>query len=180
MKAAYLAATLLLAPCAVAAQTVDYARSEIAFGFRQENVPGTGKFRKFSVAVEFDAAKPEAMRATVEVDVTSVELGDPGWNSDIQGASWFNTRRFPKATFVAGGAKALGGGRFEAPAKFTMKGVTRDVLATFTAKPEAGGTLLEGAVPLKRTEFGVGDGAWTDTSVVANEVAVRFKVLMKP
>ena len=180
MKAAYLAATLLLAPCTVAAQTVDYARSEIAFGFRQENVPGTGKFRKFSVAVEFDAAKPEAMRATVEVDVTSVELGDPGWNSDIQGASWFNTRRFPKATFVAGGAKALGGGRFEAPAKFTMKGVTRDVVATFSARPEAGGTLLEGAVPLKRTEFGVGDGAWTDTSVVANEVAVRFKVLMKP
>ena len=72
------------------------------------------------------------------------------------------------------------GGRFEAPAKFTLKGVTRDVVATFTAKAEADGTLLEGAVPLKRTEFGVGDGAWADTRVVANEVAVRFKVFLKP
>lgn len=178
MKVAYLAAALLLAPCA-AAQTVDLARSEITFGFRQENVPGSGRFRKFTAAVEFDATKPEAMRASVEVDVTSVDLGDPGWNSDIQGVPWFGTRKFPTATFVATGAKALGGGRFEAPAKFTMKGVTRDVVATFTAKADAGGTLLEGAVPLKRIEFGVGDGAWADTSVVANDVAVRFKVFLR-
>lgn len=179
MKAWCLAVALLVAPCSAAAQTVDPARSEIAFGFRQENVPGSGRFRKFAADVAFDAARPEALRAAVEVDVTSVDLGDPGWNSDIQGASWFSTRRFPKATFVASGAKALGGGRFEAPAKFTLKGVTRDVVATFTAKAEADGILLEGAVPLKRTEFGVGDGAWADTRVVANEVAVRFKMFLK-
>jgi polyisoprenoid-binding protein YceI len=179
VKAWCLAAALLALPSLAAAQTVDPARSEIVFGFRQENVPGTGKFRKFVADVGFDAARPEALRATVEVDVTSVDLGDPGWNSDIQGASWFNTRQFPRATFVASGAKSLGGGRFEAPGQFTLKGVTRDVVATFTAKAEAEGTLLEGAVPLKRTEFGVGDGAWADTRVVANEVAVRFKVFLK-
>jgi polyisoprenoid-binding protein YceI len=180
VKAWCLVVALLAAPWSAGAQTVDPARSEIVFGFRQENVPGSGRFRKFAADVGFDAARPEALRATVEVDVTSVDLGDPGWNSDIQGASWFNTRQFPKATFVAGGAKALGGGRFEAPAKFTLKGVTRDVVATFTAKPEPGGTLLEGAVPLKRTDFAVGDGAWADTRVVANEVAVRFKVFLRP
>jgi polyisoprenoid-binding protein YceI len=176
----WLAAALVLTPFAAAAQSVDLARSEIAFGFRQENVPGTGKFRKFTADVGFDAAKPEALRAAIEVDVTSVDLGgDPGWNADIQAPSWFNTRQFPKASFVASGAKALGGGRFEAPAKFTLKGVTRDVVATFTAKSEAGGTLLEGTVPLKRMDFKVGDGAWADTSVVANDVAVRFKVFLK-
>ena len=76
-------------------------------------------------------------------------------------------------------AKAVAGGRFEAPAKFTLKGVTRDVLATFTAKPNATGTLLEGSVPLKRTDFKIGDGPWADTSVVANEVAVRFRIYLK-
>jgi polyisoprenoid-binding protein YceI len=179
-RAWWLAAALALAPCAAAAQTVDLARSEISFGFRQEGVPGSGKFRKFSADVAFDAARPENLRAIVEVDVTSVDIGDPGWNSDIQGASWFNTRQFPKASFVASGAKPLGGGRFEAPAKFTMKGVTREVVATFTAKAEAGGTLLEGLVPIKRIDFKVGDGAWMDTRVVADEVAVRFKVFLKP
>ena len=174
-----LATLLLLNVLPAAAQITDLAKSQISFGFKQENVPGEGKFRKFSAQVSFDAARPEATQASIEVDVTSVDLGDAGWNSDIQGASWFNTRQFPKATFVVASARALGGGRFEAPAKFTLKGVTRDSLATFTAKADAGGTLLEGAVPLKRNDYKIGDGPWADTSVVANEVAVRFKVYLK-
>ena len=161
------------------AQTADLAKSEISFGFKQENVPGNGKFKKFTAQISFDAARPEATRANIEVDVTSVELGDAGWNSDIQGASWFNTKQFPRALFVLHSAKAVGGGRFEAAGKFTLKGITRDVNASFSARTDAAGTLLEGAVPLKRNDFKIGDGPWADTSVVANEVAVRFKVLLQ-
>jgi polyisoprenoid-binding protein YceI len=177
--AGFLALTLLLCSATAGAQTVDLAKSQITFGFKQENVPGEGKFRKFTAQVSFDAAKPEATKANVEVDVTSVDLGDAGWNTDIQNPSWFDTAKFPKATFVAGAAKALGGGRFEAPAKFTLKGVTRDVVAAFTAKADAGGTLLEGIVPLKRNDYKMGEGPWADVSVVANEVAVRFKLYIK-
>lgn len=163
----------------VAAQTVDLAKSEISFGFKQENVPGQGKFKKFSAQIAFDAAKPDATKTSIEIDITSVDLGDAGWNSDVQGASWFNAKQFPKSTFVSTSAKALGDGRFEAPGKFTLKGTTRDVVATFTAKIDASGTLIEGAVPVKRTDFKIGDGPWADTSVVANEVAVKFKVFLK-
>ena len=186
MKLATVFSSLILATacCAGAAlpalaQSVDLARSEVSFGFKQENVPGSGKFKNFTAQVSFDAAKPEATRATIDVDVTSIDLGDPDWNRDAQGASWFNTKPFPKSTFVATGAKALGGGRFESPGKFTLKGITRDVVATFTAKPDAGGTMLEGLVPLKRLDFKIGEGSWADTTVVANEVAVRFKIHLK-
>ena len=175
-----LAALLLLIAGAARAQTVDLSRSQISFGFKQENVPGEGRFRKFSAQIAFDAAKPEATRANIEVDVTSVDLGDANWNNDIQSASWFNTAQFPKSTFViSAGAKALSGGRFEAPGKFTLKGVTRDVTASFTARPDAGGTLLEGSVPVRRNDYKMGEGPWSDVSVVADEVAVRFKVYLK-
>ena len=177
-RAAILLAALMTVLPAVA-QTVDPAKSEISFGFRQEGVPGSGKFQKFTAQVSFDAAKPEATRANIEIDVTSVDLGNAGWNSDIQLASWLDTRQFPKALFVVTGARALGGGRFEAPAKFTLKGVTRDVMAGFSARAEAGGTLIDGTVALKRNDFKVGDGPWVDTSVVANEVPVRFRVFLK-
>lgn len=173
------ALAMMLFAGAAAAQTVDMAKSQITFGFKQENVPGEGKFRKFTAQVAFDAAKPEATKANIEVDVTSVDLGDAGWSSDVQSDSWFNTKRFPKSTFVVTSAKALGGGRYEAPAKFTLKGVTKDVTATFTARPDAGGTLLEGMVPLRRNDYKMGEGPWADTTVVANEVAVRFKVYLK-
>lgn len=177
--ALFVAAVMLSVALPGAAETVDLARSQISFGFKQENVPGEGKFRKFSAQVSFDAARLDATRANIEVDVTSVDLGDPGWNNDIQGASWFNTKQHPKAGFVATGAKAIAGGRYESPAKFTLKGVTRDVVANFTAKADAGGTLLEGSVPLKRGDFKIGDGPWADTSVVAAEVAVRFRIYLK-
>ena len=173
------ATVITLYPASAQAQTTDLAKSEISFGFKQENVPGTGKFKKFTTQISFDAGKPEATKANIEVDINSIDLGDDNWNRDVLGASWFNGKQFPKAVFIAASAKALGGGRFEAPGKFTLKGDTRDVVATFSAKADAGGTLLEGTVPLKRNDFKIGDGSWADTTVVANEVAVRFKVYLK-
>lgn len=175
----YLACLLLLAGGAAHAQAVDMGKSQITFGFKQENVPGEGKFRKFTATISFDAAKPEATKANVEVDVTSVDFGDAGWNNDIQSESWFNTAKFPKSTFVISGPAKAVSGHFEAPAKFTLKGVTRDVTVSFTPKPDAGGTLIEGMVPVKRNDYKMGEGPWADTSVVANEVAVRFKVYVK-
>ena len=178
-RAALIAALVALCPGAVLAHSTDLAKSDISFGFKQENVPGTGKFKKFTAQISFDAAKAEATKANIEVDINSIDLGDDNWNRDVLGTSWFNGKQFPKATFISASAKALGGGRFEAPGKFTLKGVTKEVMATFTAKPDAGGTLLEGTVPLKRNDFKIGDGSWADTTVVANEVAVRFKVYLK-
>ena len=160
------------------AQTVDLSRSEITFGFKQGTVPGSGKFRKFTGQVNFDPIRPEATRARIEVYPTNVDLGDAGWNNEIQGESWFNTKQFPKSVFVVAGARALGGDRFESPARFTLKGLTRDVTVSFRAKPASGGTLLEGSVPLKRNEFKIGDGPWADTSVVANEVTIRFRLFL--
>ena len=179
LSAGVFAAALMLCPVSALAQTVDLAKSGISFGFKQENVPGSGKFKKFTAQISFDAAKPEATKANIDVDVTSIDLGDENWDRDALGASWFNGKQFPKASFVVQSTKPLGAGRFEAPGKFTLKGITKDVLATFTAKAEAGGSLLEGTVPLKRMDFKIGEGSWADTSVVANEVAVRFKVFLK-
>ena len=177
--AALIAAAVALSPGAALAQSTDLARSEISFGFKQENVPGTGKFKKFAAQISFDAAKAESTKANIDVDINSIDLGDENWNRDVLGASWFNGKQFPKAVFIVTSARALGGGRFEAPGKFTLKGSTKDVIATFSAKADAGGTLLEGMVPLKRNDFKIGDGSWADTTVVADEVAVRFKVYLK-
>jgi len=50
---------------------------------------------------------------------------------------------------------------------------------SFRSRTEGAVLVLEGEVPLKRVTFKVGDGAWADTSVVANEVSVRFKLVFK-
>ena len=162
-----------------AAQTVDTERSEISFGFQQQGVPGVGKFNKFSAQATFVPTKPESTKARVDIDMTSVDLGDKGWNQDIQTSSWFDTRQFPVASIVVTGGKMLAPGRYESPGKLTLKGGVHDVVVSFRSRIEGAALVLEGDVPLKRVPFKVGDGAWADTSVVANEVSVRFKLVFK-
>ena len=43
------------------------------------------------------------------------------------------------------------------------------------------GELLEatGSFAIKRTAFGIGSGEWADTSLVGDEVKVRFKLAFK-
>jgi polyisoprenoid-binding protein YceI len=47
------------------------------------------------------------------------------------------------------------------------------------ALAQAGGvTTATGAFALKRLEFKIGEGEWADTSMVANDVQVKFKLLL--
>ena len=178
-KFAFLCMLGIASQAVFAVQTVDTERSEIGFGFQQQGVPGGGKFQKFSAQATFVPSKPESTKARVDIDMTSVDLGDKGWNQDIQTSSWFDTRQFPVASIVVTGGKMLAPGRYESPGKLTLKGGVHDVVVSFRSRIEGAALVLEGDVPLKRVPFKVGDGAWADTSVVANEVSVRFKLVFK-
>ena len=50
--------------------------------------------------------------------------------------------------------------------------------APFTVKPEAGGAWFDGGFTLNRLQFKIGDGVWADTSTVADEVQIKFKIFV--
>ena len=154
-------------------------QSAIAFVSRQMNVPVEGAFKKFTAQFNIDPARPEAGRARIEIDLASIDAGSTEANDEVKSKSWFNTREFPKASFVSSAVKALGGGRFEALGRMTVKGKTLESRASFTLKQEKGVLILDGAFPLKRLDYGIGSGVWSDTSVVADEVLVKFHFVLK-
>lgn len=154
-------------------------QSRIAFVSRQMNVPVEGTFKKFSAQISIDPAKPKAGRARIEIDLASIDAGSAEANDEVKGKSWFNTREFPTASFVSSSVKALGGGRYEAFGKMTIKGKTLESRAPFTLKQEKGVLTLDGAFPLKRLAYGIGSGVWSDTSVVADEVQIKFHFVLK-
>lgn len=173
----FIALTLALAfALPASAQQLLPEKSFVRFVSKQMNVPVEGIFRKFTAQIAWNAAKPEASTARIELEPGSIELGMEDINKEARGKDWFDTAAQPKASFVSNAVKALGGGRFESAGKLTIKGRTRDVVAVFSAKPEAGGMLFEGAFPIKRLEFGIGEGSWGDPNVVANEVEIRFRL----
>ena len=118
-----LAASLLPAHAA----TLQPEKSEVAFTFKQMGVPVDGKFRKFDAKVAFDPKKPEAASIGFTVDLASVSLGVAETEAEIAKPDWFDTKKFPQATFQSSAIKAAGPGRFEVSGKLAIKGVLRDV-----------------------------------------------------
>lgn len=174
------AATMLAvaALSASAQQKLVPAQSEIAFTSTQMGVPVQGRFDRFSAQIAFDPKKPEASKIAFTIDVPSVSFGMPELNAEVIKPTWFDARRFPQASFQGVTAKAAGNGRFDVAGKLTIKGSTRNVVIPVVVAQTAKATTATGAFLVKRLDFGIGDGDWKDTSIVSNDVQVRFKLVL--
>lgn len=174
--AAALAIAIAL-PALAAALKTDPAKSSVSATFKQMNVPVEAKFKKFTAQIDYDGAKPEASKANVEIDIPSFDLGDAEYNKEVQKKEWFNGAQFPKASFVSSAIKPAGAGKLDVSGKLTIKGKSADVSFPLTVKQEGAARVFEGALPIKRTAFNIGEGEWKDTSMVADEVTIKFHVV---
>ena len=154
------------------------AQSEIAFTSKQMGVPVEGKFRKFDALVGFDPKKPEAAKIGLTIDLASASLGTAETEAELAKPEWFNTKAFPQATFQSTAVKALGGGKFDVSGKLAIKSIGRDVVVPVTLAQAAGNTTASGTFSIKRLDFKIGDGDWKDTSMVADAVQVKFKLVL--
>ncbi len=153
-------------------------KSSIRFVAKQMGASVEGRFSRFIARIAFDPAKPDDASARIDVDLASIEAGSTEANEEVKGRDWFNVKEIPAASFVATRLKPLGGTRYEATGKMSIKGQTREVLVPLTARREGTDMLLEGTLPIQRLQYGIGGGVWSDTSVVADEVQVRFRLLL--
>jgi len=161
---------------AAAQQKLLPAQSEIAFTSHQMGVPVDGKFKKFDAQMAFDPKKVDAARIAFTVDLASVSFGSTETEAEVVKPDWFNTKSFPQATFQSTAVKAVGGGKFEVAGKLAIKGASRDIVVPVTLAQTGPTTTATGAFTLKRLDYNIGDGEWKDTSMVANDVQVRFKL----
>ncbi len=178
----YLAVSLLAVAASVAApacaQQLVAAGSEIAFTSKQMGVPVDGKFRKFDAKVAFDPKKPETASIGFTVDLASVSLGVAETEAEISKPDWFDTKKFPQATFQSTAVKAAGAGKYEVAGRLTIKGTAQNVVVPVALAQSGGTTTASGSFVLKRLAFRIGDGDWKDTSMVADDVQVRFKLAL--
>jgi polyisoprenoid-binding protein YceI len=107
--------------------------------------------------------------------MASATLGAPEMDNELPKATWFNVPKFPQATFTSQTFKALGGGKYEIVGQLAIKGQVRDVLVPLSMTQTGTVTVASGVLPIKRLAFKIGDGEWADTSMVADDVQVKFK-----
>ncbi|MEW6343958.1 MAG: YceI family protein [Pseudomonadota bacterium] len=161
----------------VAHAQVDTAKSKVTATSKQMNVPVEGTFKKFTAQLDFDPAKPAAGSAKLSIDTASYDLGDESYNDQVRGKEWFNSAQFPSATFVSSAIAPAGGNQFKVSGTLTIKGKSETVTVPVTVAQQGATQTFDGSLPIKRSQFDIGTGEWKDTSVVADDVVIKFHIV---
>ena len=176
MKRLLLITALLAGFGLVQAQTLVPAGSEIVFVSKQMGVPVEGRFKTFSLpGFAFNPKQPQAAKVQIGINLASASMGAADVEAELMKPEWLDSKRQPNASFTAQSVKALGGGKFELSGPFTLKGQTKPLTVQLTLTQAGANSTATGQFNLKRTDWKIGDGEWSDTSIVAADVLVKFK-----
>jgi polyisoprenoid-binding protein YceI len=170
------ALAFLLITTSAWAQTA--APGKITITGKQMGAPVEGEFKKFTHKIQLDPANPATGRAVIEIEVASVDIGLEDFNQELRSKTWFDAKSHPKATFTSNAIRPAGAGKLDVSGKLTIKGKGQEVSVPVTVKNEGTTRILEGTLPIKRSAFNIGEGDWKDTSIVADDVLVRFRLVV--
>lgn len=87
-----------------------------------------GRFNRFSGDFVYDEADPTHNRVAVEIDVASLDSNHAERDKHLRSERFFDVKRYPKARFVSTGWEDLGQGKARLKGRFTLRGVTRDIV----------------------------------------------------
>ncbi|MBW3504495.1 MULTISPECIES: YceI family protein [unclassified Pseudomonas] len=180
LRSAALAVTVTLGffPGVDAAEysSVNPAASTLSFTFNQMGSRVYGTFGKFVGTLEFDTAHPEAARARLTIDLDSIDAGSEDANTELQKPAWFDTTAYPVAIFESTRIKDMGNNRYRITGNLTLKGVTREVTVPVLLKSDRTIGIFDAELVLKRSDFKVGAGEWSD-SLVSDDIDIRFRMV---
>jgi polyisoprenoid-binding protein YceI len=157
---------------------VDAQQSSIVATVRQMHVPLDGKFGHFDAQVVFDPARPASGSARVSVDMSSFDLGESSLNEQVQGKAWFDVADYPSARFVSSAIVPAGGGKYSVTGRLTIRGKTQDVIVPVSVTEQAHSRVLDGSLPIRRHRFGIGQGVGVDTRGIADDVVIKFHLVV--
>lgn len=178
--AAMMSGAVLLSSAASAAERpLQAADSSITFTYSQMNVPLDGHFGKFGGKIVFDPARPETSSIEMWVDVASFSSNEDADPEAVKPV-WLDAAGHPQAHFLSKRITALGGGRYQATGTLSIKGISREVTVPFQYREQGANASVDGQFTLKRGDYKVGDGEWSAFDIVANDVRVKFHLLVGP
>ncbi len=187
-----LVAAMMLAPMASKAQAwaADPVHSTVMYTVRHMVTPMPGAFKKYSIDMTWDAAKPMEATVNATLDASSVKMGMDKLEGHLQSPDFFDVAKFPEWTFKStsiakGKSPKTGGTGYVANGKLTVRGVTKDVAIPFVflgvaESPYGKKAGFTAEFTINRLDYGVGQGDWAATTVVANEVKINVMLEMNP
>lgn len=147
---------------AAAAFAVDGVHSSVIFRIKHNGVANFyGRIEGVSGTVNIDEADPSAGSVEVAIKTDTVNTGNEKRDNHIESKDFFDSGKFPTATFKSTSVSKAGDSAYEVAGDFTLRGVTKPI--TVRLEKTGSGTGQRGAelagyeakFELKRTDFGI-------------------------
>lgn len=155
---------------------VNLRQSSIVATFKQQHAPVDAAFKNFSGTIIYDAAKPGASSATLTVDMNSLDIGDDDTDAEVRKPAWFDSARFPQATFRSTTITPGAAGHFDATGTLAIKGIAQTITVAVAVQRTGGTNAFDGSFELSRKAFGIGDPSWE--GLLDDSVRVHFHLLV--
>lgn len=151
--------------------------SNLKFTATQNGAPVSGEFKRFTGDIKFDPAHLDGNSVTINVDMSSIANPYADLVDTLKSADWFHIKNFPQAVFSATKFTKKGDKDFQAIGTLTIRNKTVPVVLNFTQDEyTTTKAKIHGSTILKRNDFGVGQGEWSSTAEIKDEVKVEFVV----
>ena len=172
-------AALLAGSLHAACWTTSEPVAAVTFVASQAGAPIRGTFSRYRGTLCLPTAG-DAGSAMVEIDTASIDMGLPEFNAEMRGPLFFESERWPTATYAAETIEALGDDAYRFTGTLSIRDISRP-LSTELTLTSSGPTLeVSGAITLNRLDFDLGTGEWADTRWVGNEVTVQLDTSLEP
>lgn len=160
---------------------IDPVKSTLTFEATQQGAAITGEFKGFTGDIRFDASRPDQSKATIRIDMKTVDSKSGDRDQSLLGQDWFSIESFPESTYTVSKFEKLNENQYLARGELNLRGVkkTLDLPLTITFATDEQGrdtALAVGEATFNRLDFGVGQGEWKDTQAVGNPVKVKVSV----
>jgi len=156
-------ATAFAGTASAATYKIDPRHTQVHFTYSHfGNSNLSGRFMEVNGELQFDAAHPERSSIQVQLPMASLSTGVPGLDEDLASEGWFDSAKFPMASFTGSKVSVRDATHFDISGELTIHGVTRPATFTVTVNklgehpmrktPMAG---FDAVGTIKRSEFGV-------------------------
>ena len=110
------------------------------------------------------------------MDTATPATGNPDRDATMTGSDWFDSTRYPTATYRSADIRADGDG-YVAEGELTIRDMRYPLSLRFSYSTAHGEHILDGSTSIDRLAIGLGTGDWVDTSWVGQMVPVTFHVI---
>jgi cytochrome b561 len=143
--------------------------------------PFTGKFTGMNGSIHFSPDDLGGSQAHIGVAIASAASGSAERDDSMKLPAWLDATSFPESRFLATDFTHKGGNDYNIAGVLTLRGVTKPIEfpATIEISTDENGNKvakMNGTFTINRLDFGVGQGEWAATDMVANPVNVRVSV----